>query len=48
MLFRSEDSGDYALVSRVWDDAEGCGEVRDIRCGIGLAEAFKLATEGLK
>ena len=47
-LLEDEDSGDYALVSRVWNDAEGCGDVRDIRCGIGLAEAVKLATEGLK
>ena len=47
-LVEDEDSGDYALCSRINNDDYGCYIVNDLILGIGHAEAFKLATEGVK
>ena len=47
-LVEDEDYGNYVLCSRINNDEEGCYIINDLRCGIEYAEAFKLATEGLK
>lgn len=32
----------FELVTRVWDDAEGCGQVEFVRDGVSLDEAAQL------